>query len=232
MNLINEKMVPKSVEIMSKKLDKELYNEMVHSHGKFRKNSHFPKAKKPAAAGADPAAAGADPAAPADPAAAPPADAAAAPPADPAAAPPAADAAAAPPAAGAAPAGGPPPGVDAFYFRVSGHNIYYTETATDAVVLGAISMRNIEKVHASALIEKKCFKITNSEKVEWDLCVLDAEPDCSKWVCAIEEAIGGPPCPAGGPPGAEGGDGAAPADGGAPADAAKDDKAKEKEIIE
>jgi hypothetical protein len=35
------------------------------------------------------------------------------------------------------------PSDDAFYFRISGLNLYYTETKTDMIVLGAISVDNI-----------------------------------------------------------------------------------------
>jgi hypothetical protein len=65
MNKINEKLVNKSIEIVSKAVDGEGYLEKIHSKGKFRKNSH---------------------------------------------------------------AGNGPPSIDSFYFRISGSNIYYTET--------------------------------------------------------------------------------------------------------
>jgi hypothetical protein len=38
------------------------------------------------------------------------------------------------------------PAIDAFYFRISGSNIYYTETQADNVVLGAIAIKNVIKV--------------------------------------------------------------------------------------
>jgi len=35
------------------------------------------------------------------------------------------------------------PSIDSFYFRVSGLNIYYTETEKDPIVLGAIAIKNV-----------------------------------------------------------------------------------------
>ena len=40
--------------------------------------------------------------------------------------------------------GGSIPSEDVFYFRLSGSNIYYTETREEVSVLGAISVDNIE----------------------------------------------------------------------------------------
>lgn len=59
---------------------------------------------------------------------------------------------------------------------------------------------------------------------------MDSEPDCSKWVCAIKEALGGPPC-------ATAADAAGDAAAGAGEAAAgeekkEEDKKEEKEIVE
>jgi len=43
-----------------------------------------------------------------------------------------------------------------FYFRLSGRNLYYTETKTDMRVLGAISVRNIKK-NWYIIIRKRLF---------------------------------------------------------------------------
>ena len=52
------------------------------------------------------------------------------------------------------------PAIDSFYFRISGANIYYTETAEDTVVLGAIAIKNVHKVDKSKAIgEDKCFVV-------------------------------------------------------------------------
>lgn len=45
--------------------------------------------------------------------------------------------------------------------------------------------------------------VGNSENDEWELCVLDEEENCDKWVCAIQGVLGnyriyllkGKPCP-------------------------------------
>lgn len=98
------------------------------------------------------------------------------------------------------------------------------------MVLGAIAMKNVEKVATSKLVEnEKCFKITNSEEQEWDLCVMDTEADCSKWVCVIKEALGGPAC-AGAADAAAGAEGEAAAAG---EEKKEGEEAKvEKEIVE
>jgi hypothetical protein len=35
------------------------------------------------------------------------------------------------------------PAQDSFYFRLTGTNLYYTETKTDMIVLGAIAIKNV-----------------------------------------------------------------------------------------
>ncbi len=61
------------------------------------------------------------------------------------------------------------PSEDSFYFRISGDNVYYTETQSDLKVLGAISVDNIMSTNHSDL-ENDCFTVNNSENDEWHLC--------------------------------------------------------------
>lgn len=82
------------------------------------------------------------------------------------------------------------PAIDAFYFRISGTNIYYTETDKDAVVLGAIAIKNIGKVQPGKTIKDKCFLVGNVEGDKWELCVMDEEENCETWVCAIQTVLG------------------------------------------
>ena len=70
----------------------------------------------------------------------------------------------------------------------------------------------------------------NDEHVEWDLCVMDDQADCSKWVCTINEAIGGPACSAEGAAAGEEAAAGEAADG--QADEKKDDKDKPTVILE
>ena len=82
------------------------------------------------------------------------------------------------------------PSEDSFYFRISGANVYYTETEADLKVLGAISVKNIKSTDHSDL-EKDCFTINNSEIDEWHLCA-SSEEEMNQWFCAINAAMGKP----------------------------------------
>jgi len=112
---------------------------------------------------------------------------------------------------------------------VSGLNIYYTETDKDPVVLGAIAIKNVQKVAKTGLLGQKCFKVENEEKDHWELCVMDDVENCNAWVCNIMHGLGGPPCPKEGEAGAEGD---AAAEGGEEKKEEGGDEKKEKEIIE
>lgn len=98
---------------------------------------------------------------------------------------------------------GPAPAPDSFYFRISGHNLYYTETDADTVVLGAIAVHNIK---STADGPPNCFVITDNESDNWTLCTVDGAPT-SDWICPISEVLG-LPCPEEGE--GEEGEGAAP----------------------
>ena len=121
------------------------------------------------------------------------------------------------------------PAVDAFYFRVSGLNIYYTETDKDPVVLGAIAIKNVQRVAKTGLLGDKCFKVENEEKDHWELCVMDEVENCNAWTCNIMHSLGGPPCPKeGAEAAAEGGDEKKEE----AADEKKEEAAEKKEIIQ
>jgi len=85
---------------------------------------------------------------------------------------------------------GEPPAIDAFYFRLSGHNLYYTETEADMVVLGAIAIHNIVATAGGAA---SCFSVVDDENDGWTLCTFDDAPT-SDWICPISEVLG-LPCP-------------------------------------
>ncbi len=82
------------------------------------------------------------------------------------------------------------PTEDSFYFRISGSNVYYTETRSDLKVLGAISVKNIQSTNPSDL-EKDCFTINNSENDEWHICAF-SEVEMNEWFCAINDSMGTP----------------------------------------
>ncbi len=80
------------------------------------------------------------------------------------------------------------PTEDSFFFRITGKNLYYTETSNDMQVLGAISITNIESTSPSDL-EDDCFNVHNSEDDEWHLCA-NTYSEREKWYTAINKAIG------------------------------------------
>lgn len=82
------------------------------------------------------------------------------------------------------------PAIDAFYFRLSGHNLYYTETDADVVVLGAIGIHNLKSTKGGA---PNCFSVADDESDNWTLCTIDGAPT-SEWICPISEVLG-LPCP-------------------------------------
>jgi hypothetical protein len=82
------------------------------------------------------------------------------------------------------------PADNAFYFRVSGLNLYYTETSKDMIVLGAIAMDNIISPSTSKLGDN-CFSVRNKQNDRWDLCTKDLN-EKKAWVCAIMQAFGRP----------------------------------------
>lgn len=82
------------------------------------------------------------------------------------------------------------PADNAFYFRISGLNLYYTETQKDMIVLGAISVENIVSPSTSKL-GTNCFRVRNKQNDHWDLCAKD-DKENREWVCAISKAMGRP----------------------------------------
>jgi len=64
------------------------------------------------------------------------------------------------------------PAIDAYYFRLSDHNLYYTQDADSMVVLGAIAIDSIEITNHSEADLNKCFEVENAENDEWVLCAL------------------------------------------------------------
>ena len=84
------------------------------------------------------------------------------------------------------------PDPDAFYFRLSGTNLYFTETKDDMVVLGTMAIKNVEDV-ANSDIHQSCFKVQSKEFDEWDLCALNPA-EKKVWFCGMYKALD-MPCP-------------------------------------
>lgn len=60
------------------------------------------------------------------------------------------------------------PNQQAFYFRLSGKNLFYTKSDTDMKVLGALSIVKIEK-NRDIYSKKNCFSASNVHE-RWLLC--------------------------------------------------------------
>lgn len=84
---------------------------------------------------------------------------------------------------------GGPPSESAFYFRLSGLNLYYTATQADLIVLGAIKISNIDAVTpADTSYMGKCITVNDLESDQWTLCGEDIED----WECKIQTVLGLP----------------------------------------
>jgi len=68
--------------------------------------------------------------------------------------------------------------------------LYYTETDSDTVVLGAIGIHNVKSTKGG---KPNCFSIQDTESDNWTLCTIDGAPTVD-WICPISEVLG-LPCP-------------------------------------
>lgn len=81
-----------------------------------------------------------------------------------------------------------------FYFRLSGLNIYYTNTNSDMNVLGAIAVSKLDKIlkpslDASTEYITTCFFLTDIERIKYKLCGMD-EKTVKHWYCQIKSFLG------------------------------------------
>jgi hypothetical protein len=72
---------------------------------------------------------------------------------------------------------------EAFYFRLTEKNLYYTETKSDTRVLGAIAIHNIVGTKSAG---ETCFAIDEEEVDPWTLCAADAKTK-QEWICTFNE---------------------------------------------
>lgn len=83
-----------------------------------------------------------------------------------------------------------PPGTNCFWFRLYGHNLYYSSTKSDINILGAVTVHkvvgliNLEQDHAGY----HCFVIRDETKQEWKICSKE-EQKRNKWVCKLQEKL-------------------------------------------
>ena len=81
-----------------------------------------------------------------------------------------------------------------FYFRLSGLNLYYTNTKTDMNILGAISVASMDKIlvpsmDASSEYITTCFVLTDIERQKYKICGMD-EKKVKHWYCQIKSFLG------------------------------------------
>jgi len=81
-----------------------------------------------------------------------------------------------------------------FYFRLSGLNLYYTNTDTDINVLGVISVKSMDKImkpeqDASTEYITTCFVLTSIENIKYKMCGME-EKTVKHWYCQIKSFLG------------------------------------------
>ena len=81
-----------------------------------------------------------------------------------------------------------------FYFRLSGLNLYYTNTKTDINILGAISVASIDKIlvpsmDASTEYITTCFLLHDINLQKYKICGMD-EKTVKHWYCQIKSFLG------------------------------------------
>ena len=80
-----------------------------------------------------------------------------------------------------------------FYFRLSGLNLYYTNTKTDINILGAVSVKSIEKIlpaqqDASTEYITTCLVINDVERKTFKICGLE-EKVVTLWYCQMKTLL-------------------------------------------
>ena len=81
-----------------------------------------------------------------------------------------------------------------FFFRLSGLNLYYTNTKSDLNILGAISVKSMEKIltpsfNSSTDYITTCFVLTDSERLKYKICGMK-ENTVKHWYCQIKSFLG------------------------------------------
>ena len=81
-----------------------------------------------------------------------------------------------------------------FYFRLSGLNMYYTNTPSDINILGAISVASMDTIlkpsmDASSEYITTCFILTDIERQKYKICGMEEEK-VKHWYCQIKSFLG------------------------------------------
>lgn len=81
-----------------------------------------------------------------------------------------------------------------FYFRLSGLNMYYTNTNSDYNVLGVISVKSMDritepKMDAHGEYITTCFELTDVDRIHYKICGLK-EKTVKHWYCQIKAFLG------------------------------------------
>lgn len=81
-----------------------------------------------------------------------------------------------------------------FYFRLSGLNLYYTNTKTDLNILGTVAVKSLDKIQppsmdASSEYITTCFVIHDNENISYKMCAMQ-ENTAKLWYCQILSFLG------------------------------------------
>lgn len=81
-----------------------------------------------------------------------------------------------------------------FYFRLSGLNLYYTNTNSDINILGAINVASIEQILAPSMDASTeyittCFVVNDIERQKYKMCAME-EKQAKHWYCQIKSFLG------------------------------------------
>lgn len=81
-----------------------------------------------------------------------------------------------------------------FYFRLSGLNLYYTNTKSDLNILGVISVRSMDKIMSPKLDATTeyittCFLLTDIQRQKYKICGME-EKTVKHWYCQIKSFLG------------------------------------------
>ena len=80
-----------------------------------------------------------------------------------------------------------------FWFRLSGLNLYYSTTASDINILGAVSVESIDHVltpmkDSSTEFITTCFTVKDAERIEWKICGMQ-EATVKLWFCQLKSFL-------------------------------------------
>jgi carbonic anhydrase len=84
-----------------------------------------------------------------------------------------------------------PPSKLYFWFRLSGKNLYYSQSKKEINILGVLTIRNIVNTEKDMNIKKQknCFRIRDREQRKWTLCA-ESKKHKYEWICQLKTILG------------------------------------------